>query len=116
MRPGRLFNTSAAVASPEQPASADSVTVSQSDFDNLKLSYKKLTSIKRSLSRNELSATFAAEVEDEDFEEKGLGDVIPSRFVGVSFVDEARGFERKGGETRRGEGGRGRGEGGRKCL
>ncbi len=72
-----------AVAAPEQPAAADSVSVSQQDFDSLKLSYKKLKTIKRSLSRNELSATFAAEAEDEEEQEKSLGDVLPSRFVGV---------------------------------
>ena len=80
----RLFNTSASVCTPEQPAAAGSVSVSQEDFDSLKLSYKKLKSISRSLSRNELSATFADENADEQVEEKSLGDVIPSRFVGVS--------------------------------
>merc|ERR1711988_253157 len=41
---------------------------------------------KRSLSRNELSATFAAEAVDEEEQEKSLGDVLPSRFVGMFEV------------------------------
>ena len=65
----RFFHTSMAVAAPEQPVAAGSVSVSQEDFDSLKLSYKKLKTIKRSLSRNELSATFAADAEDVEGEE-----------------------------------------------